>query len=116
LRKSEGLLKDAVGKRYEDCRHKRGILNFVGEINKRLLGILDGNDADYYDEQIRTFERNSDDTTDLLKQQICVIKTTLAALNDTLADMGHNDKLVKKGTVLYSDLPGHTILRNRPET
>jgi hypothetical protein len=69
----------------------------VGEISKVLFGTLDENDADYYDEQIRSFERNSEDTTHLLKQQVYVINSTLGALNDTLADMEHNDKLVKKG-------------------
>ena len=84
----------------------------MGEISKVLFGTLDKNDADYYDEQIRNFERNSEDTTDLLKQQVYVIKSTLGALNDTLADMEHNDKLVKKGATRYSDLFGHTILRD----
>jgi len=97
LQSSERLLTDTVGKKYEDSRFRRGILNFVGEISKVLFGTLDENDADYYDEQIRNFERNSEDTTDLLKQQVYVIKSTLGALNDTLADMEHNDKLVKKG-------------------
>jgi hypothetical protein len=97
LRGSEILLKDTVGKRYEDSRLRRGILNFVGEISKILFGTLDENDTEYYDEQIRKFERNSDDTTDLLKQQVCVIKTTLRTFNDTLADIEHNDKLVRKG-------------------
>jgi len=69
----------------------------VGEISKVLFGTLDKNDTDYYDEQIHNFERNSEDTTDLLKQQVYVIKSTLGALNDTLADMEHNDKLVRKG-------------------
>jgi len=42
----------------------------VGEISKVLLCTLDENNADYYyDEQIRRFERNSDDTTDFLKQK-----------------------------------------------
>ena len=69
----------------------------MGEISKVLFGTLDENDADYYDEQIRNFERNSEDTTDLLKQQVCLIKYTLGALNYTLADMEHNDKVVRKG-------------------
>ena len=97
LQNSEHLLKVTVGKRYEDSRLRRGILNFVGEISKVLFGTLDENDADYYDEQIRNFERNSEDTTDLLKQQVYVIKSTLGALNDTSADIEHNDKLVRKG-------------------
>ena len=97
LRSSESLLTDTAGKQYEDSRLRRGILNFVGEISKVLFGTLDENDADYYDEQICNFERNSEDTTDLLKQQVYIIKSTLGALNDTLADMEHNDKLVRKG-------------------
>jgi hypothetical protein len=94
---SERLLTDTVGKKYEDSRSRLGILNFVGKISTVLFGTLDENDADYYDEEIRNFERNSEDTTDLLKQQVYVIKSNLGALNDTLADMEHNDKLVKKG-------------------
>jgi len=69
----------------------------VGEISKAPFGTLDDRDADYYDEQIRKFERNSDDVTDLLKQQVCVIRFTLSAFNDTLADVEHNDRLVRKG-------------------
>jgi hypothetical protein len=59
----------------------------VGEISKILFGTLDENDADYYEQQIRHFERNSEDTTELLKQQVYVMRSTLGALNDTLADM-----------------------------
>jgi hypothetical protein len=59
----------------------------VGEISKILFGTLDENDADYYEQQIRHFERNSEDTTELLKQQVYVKRSTLGALNDTLADM-----------------------------
>ena len=46
-------------------------MNFIGEISKVLFGTLDDKDAEYYDEQIRKFETNSDDTTELLKQQVC---------------------------------------------
>jgi hypothetical protein len=49
---------------------RRLILNFIGKISKVLFGTLDENDADCYREQIRRFERNSDDTTELLKQQV----------------------------------------------
>jgi hypothetical protein len=83
LRSSERVLTDTVGKQYEVSRLRRGILNFVGEISKVLIGPLDEIDADYYDEQIRNFERNSEDTTDLLKQHVYVINSTLGALNDT---------------------------------
>jgi hypothetical protein len=53
----------------------------VGEISKILFGTLDENYADYYDQQIRRFERNSNNTTDILKQHVYVIRPTLGALN-----------------------------------
>jgi hypothetical protein len=60
---------------------------------------MDESDAKYYDEQIRHFERNPKDTTELLKQQVYGIKSTLGALNVMLADVTHNDKLVKQALV-----------------
>jgi len=71
----------------------------MGEISKVLFSTLDENNAEYYDEKIRHFESNSKDTTELLKQQVYVIKSTLGALNITLADVEHDDKLVKQGLV-----------------
>lgn len=58
---------------------------------------LERNDAEYYDEQISKFEENSDDNTDIMKQQVCVITTTYGTFNDTLADIEHNDMQVRQG-------------------
>jgi len=99
LENSVGILTDVIGFKNGESRWRRGLLNFVDEISKVLFGTMDENDAEYYDEQIRHFERNSKDTTDLLKQQVYVIKSTLGALNITLADVTHNNKLVKQGLV-----------------
>jgi len=99
LQNSVGILADVIGNKDGESRWRRGILNFVGEISKVIFGTLDENYAEYYDEQIRQFERNSEDTTELLKHQIYVIKSTLGALNVTLSDIAHNDKLVKQGLV-----------------
>jgi hypothetical protein len=97
LENSAGILTDVIGTKRGESRWRRGILNFVGEISKILFGTLDEKDAEYYDEQIRHFERNSEDTTELLKQQVYVTKSTLGALNIMLADVAHNDKLVRQG-------------------
>lgn len=97
LENSAGVLTDIIGAKTGESRRRRGILNFVGEISKVLFGTLDENDAEYYDEKIHYFESNSEDTTELLKQQVYVIKSTLGALNLTLADVEQNDKLVKQG-------------------
>ena len=97
LERNAGILADVIGNKYGESRRRRGVLNFVGEISKLLFGTLDENDAEYYDERIRQFESNSEDTTELLKQQVSVVKSTLGALNVTLADVAYNDKLVKDG-------------------
>jgi hypothetical protein len=47
LRNSEILLTDTGGRRYEDSRLRRLILNFMGKISQVLFGTLDENDADY---------------------------------------------------------------------
>jgi len=83
----------------QETRGRRGILNFVGEISKVPFGTLDENDAEYYEEKIRHFESISEDTIELLKQQVYVLKSTLGALNITPDDVEHNDKLVKQGLV-----------------
>jgi len=70
---------------------------FCGRNKQTLFGTLDENNAEYYDEQIRQFESNSEDTTELLKQQVSMIKPTLGTLNITLADRVYNDKLVRDG-------------------
>jgi hypothetical protein len=57
---------------------------------------MDDDDAKYYNEQIRHFEENSNDMTNLLKQQIYV-KSSLGAINNTLTGMEYNEEKVKKG-------------------
>lgn len=97
LEKNAEILADIIGGTNGESRWKRGVLNFVGEISKFLFSTLDEDDAEYYDKHIRQFERNSKNTTELLKQQVYVIKSTLSAVNGTLADMAYNDKLIRDG-------------------
>jgi len=99
LRFSEDLLKEIVGQGQGDTKQKRGLINFIGEISTVLFGTLDEKDAEYYDEQIRKFEANSDNTTELLMQQVCVLKTTLGARKKTLRDVEHNDRLMREGVL-----------------
>jgi hypothetical protein len=90
-------LAEVIGSKNGESRSRHGVLNFVDEISKILLGTLDENDAEYYDEYIRQFQRNSEDTTEILKQRANVIKCTLCALYITLADVAYNNKLVRNG-------------------
>ena len=97
LETSAGILIDIIGDKIGESRGRRGLFNFIGEVSKVLFGTMDDSDAEFYDEQIRHFESNAEDTTDLMKQQIYVMKSTLGALNVTLADLAHNNKLVRQG-------------------
>jgi hypothetical protein len=60
---------------------------------------MDDEDASYYNEQIKHFEENSNDMTNLLKQQLYVVKSSPGALNDTLTDMKYNEEKLKKGLI-----------------
>ena len=57
----------------------------------------DDDDAKYYNEQIKLFEQNSDDMNTLLKQQLSVVRSSLGAVNNTLADVEYNENLLKEG-------------------
>jgi len=46
-------------------------------------------------------EKEITDTTNLRKQQVYVLKSTMGALNDTLANIPHNDKLVRRDCQIF---------------
>jgi len=57
---------------------------------------VDDDDAKYYNEQIKLFEHNSEDTNMLLKHQLSVVRSSLGAINNTLADVEYNGNLMKE--------------------
>jgi hypothetical protein len=66
-------------------------------MSKVLFGTMVEEDAKYYNEQIKLFEQNSDDVNALLKQQLAMVKSSLGAVNNTLADVSYNETLMKEG-------------------
>jgi hypothetical protein len=97
ITRTENLLKEITGQQTGGIRKKRGVFNFVGELSKILFGTMDEDDEKYYNEQIKLFEQNSEDMTSLLKQQLYVVKSSLGAVNNTLADVEYNEGLLKEG-------------------
>jgi hypothetical protein len=69
----------------------------VGEISKLLFGTLDSDDADYYNEQIKHFEEETEDMTSIMKQQLSIIKASLGTVNSTISDMEYNTRVIKEG-------------------
>ena len=57
----------------------------------------DDDDAKYYNEQIKLFKQNSEDMNTLLEQQLSVVRSSLGAVNNTLADVEYNENLLKEG-------------------
>lgn len=68
-----------MGRESESNRNKRGLFDFVGKVSKTLFGTMDGDDAQYYNEQIEHFECSSSSLTGLLKQQLTIVRSTLGA-------------------------------------
>jgi hypothetical protein len=97
LTRTESLLKEITGQGTGGKRKKWGVFDFIGEVSKILFGTMDEDDAHYYNEQIKLFEQNSEDISTLLKQQLSVVKSSLGAINNTLADVEYNEHLLKEG-------------------
>ena len=97
LTKTEGLLKDITGQETGGKRKKRGVFNFIGELSKIFFGTLDDDEAEYYNEQIKLFEQNSEDMNTLLKQQLAMVRSSVGAVNNTLADVECKKNLLQEG-------------------
>jgi hypothetical protein len=93
---TEELLEEMTGHQVGNNRKKRGVLNFLGQLSKVLFGTMDDNDAKYYNEQVNLFAQNSEDMTTLLKQQLYVVKSSLGAVNNTLADVEYNERVLQE--------------------
>ena len=96
-RETEELIAKLVGRDDNKRRRKRGLLDFVGKVTKALFGTMDEDDAQYYNEQIEHFERNSNSLTHLLRQQLTIVRSTLGAVNNTLTDVFYNERKMKNG-------------------
>lgn len=99
LRDTAQLIAEVTGQTDLDIRQKRGLFDFVGKVSKMLFGTLDGDDAQYYNEQIEHFEQNSNSLTRLLRQQLTVVRSTLGAVNDTLVEVTRNEERMREGLV-----------------
>ena len=97
LTKTEGLLKEITGQETGGKRKKRGVSNFIGKLSKILFGTMDEDDAKYYNERNKLFEQNSECTNTLLKQQLSIVRSSLGAVNNILADAEFNENLMNEG-------------------
>ena len=58
---------------------------------------MDDNDAQYYHEQIERFEQGTTTLTQLMKQQLMIVRSTLCTFNETLTDIEYNENKMREG-------------------
>lgn len=80
-----------------ETRRRRGVFNFVGQVSKILFGTLDEADATYYKERIDAMEKNSEGLLRLTKEQVAVVRATLAGVNRTVYTLESNEQVLKAG-------------------
>ncbi|XP_049807185.1 uncharacterized protein LOC126249565 [Schistocerca nitens] len=80
-----------------ETRRKRGVFNFVGQVSKTLFGKLDEADAAYYKERIDAMEKNSEGLLRLTKEQVAVVRATLAGVNRTVYTLESNEHILRTG-------------------
>ena len=83
IRTTRQLLFDIVQTKDENRRQTRGLFNFVGKITKALFGTMDDEDAQFYHDQIERFEQGTTTLTQLMKQQLVIVKSALCTFNET---------------------------------
>lgn len=74
-------------------RSRRGLFNGFGVVFKSLFGTLDQNDADYYNKLINKVSSNDQHLTDLLKDQVQIIGSTISNFNSSITNMEKNNHL-----------------------
>jgi hypothetical protein len=58
---------------------------------------LDSDDAEYYNEQIKHLETESEDINLMMKQQLSIVKASLGTVNSTISDIEYNNQVIREG-------------------
>lgn len=82
-------IEDLVGK--NQIRNKRGLFNGIGTIFKTIFGTLDYEDATYFEKAINDVKGDENEMLKLMKEQIHVVKTTIANFNESINNLKFNE-------------------------
>lgn len=80
-------------------RSKRAWFDILGRGAKVLFGVLDQDDANYYNAKISDFDKHERDTLELVKQQTKVVQTTINNFNETISSLNFNEKLLTENLI-----------------
>lgn len=92
-------------------RKRRGIFNSIGFGLKTLFGTMDSDDAEYYNEKISTIDSNQGRVYQLEKDQLTLVRRTLADVKHTLKDINTNQDTIIHSQVLLEELQELTKLK-----
>lgn len=92
IRSMEQLLPNAI----KGKRQKRGLFNFVGEINSFLFGTLARSDGLYFNEQIDRLSKNQIQQHDLIKKQTSIIKSSIEVQKEMVKNQESQAILVQE--------------------
>ncbi|XP_072385482.1 uncharacterized protein [Diabrotica undecimpunctata] len=81
---------------HEHFRPKRALFNAIGSVFRTLFGTLDSDDAENFNNAINKAESNENHLLDLLKQQIHVVKATIANFNNSITNLDRNKVIFDK--------------------
>jgi len=96
------VLHELVGNNYVN-RNKRGWFDIIGKASKVLFGILDEDDAKYYNAKISQFSKNEDSVLNLLKEQTRIVQSTLLNFNSTIGSLDYNENILKFNVKIIAD-------------
>lgn len=111
IKADKDVVKQLVGRKgdYDNyVRSKRGLFNIIGEGAKMLFGMMDEDDARYYNDQIEKSKKNEAVLLQLVKQQTSIVKSTVHVVNSTIGDIIHNEKLLKMSLDKVNEHINHT--------
>lgn len=92
IEEQDRAFKDLIG----HFRHRRGLFDAVGKIFKVLIGTLDSDDAEHYNNVINDLMNGERDMTSLLRTQSQVVQSTISNFNSTMINIQHVEETFNK--------------------
>lgn len=87
-------IENLIGK--NEIRKKRGLFNGIGTVFKTIFGTLDYEDAEYFEKTINDVKQDDTEMLNLMKEQVHVIKTTIANFNESINNLKFSENTLNE--------------------
>lgn len=95
-------LSHLINHKIKSKRVKRGVFNGVGKLLHWAFGIADSDDTEYYDNIINKINNDEKGINTLMKEQIHVVKSTIANFNESVNSFKRNENILNRNIVLLN--------------